>query len=81
MIAIWLIGMNPLTVNTGQNSLKDQNVRFCADIRFGIQNLEKWCKDDRFSKAKMEIQNQNESFIIEIILFNVNEPNHLTLRN
>lgn len=40
-------------INTGQNSLEDQNVRY------GIQNSERWCKDDRFCKVKKEIQNQD----------------------
>lgn len=44
-----------LNKNTGQNSLEDQNVRFCADVKFGIQNSERGCKDDRFWKAKKEI--------------------------
>lgn len=50
--------MNSWTVNTGQNSL-DQNVRFSADVRIGIQNSERWCKDDGFWKAKKEIRNQD----------------------
>lgn len=66
VIAIWLIGMDSWTINTGQNSLEGQNVRFCADARFDIQNSEKGCKDDRFCTAKKEIQNQDVTISLKV---------------
>lgn len=72
VITIWLIDLNTWTVNTGQNSLGDQNINLTmlSDLASEMQKGKRMIDAGELrQKYKIKMWLYHVNFIIKIILF------------